>query len=218
MQNESKSGDNSVSSEESSKLIEFLCEINKLKHLDRKGWTIQDRAINKPETVAGHMYRMAVMAMLYTPDTTDTLVDRNRLVRLTLIHDMAECLVGDITPFDGISVDEKHKLENNAMNYLVSLLPAKSSEEFKDLFDEYERQETPEAKIVKEFDRFDVMLQAFQYEQLEYETKGRVIRFQEFFDNAVGKIVSKQLVQMWDQLNENRAQFWSKVQSNGEPK
>ncbi|CAG2116375.1 unnamed protein product [Medioppia subpectinata] len=161
---------------------------------------------------------MAVMAMLYTPDTTDTLVDRNRLVRLTLIHDMAECLVGDITPFDGISVDEKHKLENNAMNYLVSLLPAKSSEEFKDLFDEYERQETPEAKIVKEFDRFDVMLQAFQYEQLEYETKGRVIRFQEFFDNAVGKIVSKQLVQMWDQLNENRAQFWSKVQSNGEPK
>jgi putative hydrolase of HD superfamily len=96
----------------------------------------------------------------------------------------------------------------------VSLLPEKTSDEFKHLYEEYESQQTSEAKIIKEFDRFDVMLQAFQYEQREYETKGRVIRFQEFFDSAMGKITSKQLVRMWDQLNEQRAQFWSKVQSS----
>ncbi|CAG2174348.1 unnamed protein product [Oppiella nova] len=212
MQSESQNG--VKDGNESTKLLQFLCQIESLKHLDRKGWTIQDRDIDKPESVAGHMYRMAVMSMLYETDTPDVVIDRNRLVRLALIHDMAECLVGDITPFDGISVSKKHELELNAMTYLVSLLPEKTSDEFKHLYEEYESQQTSEAKIIKEFDRFDVMLQAFQYEQREYETKGRVIRFQEFFDSAIGKITSKQLVRMWDQLNEQRAQFWSKVQSS----
>ncbi|XP_054153504.1 5'-deoxynucleotidase HDDC2-like [Oppia nitens] len=197
---------------ESINLLQFLCEIEKLKHLDRKGF--KDRDVNKPETVAGHMYRMAVMAMLYQSDSPDEVIDRNRLLRMTIIHDMAECLVGDITPYDGIPVEEKHRREYEAMDYLVSLLPSKSSKEFKDLFDEYEKQESREAIIVKEFDRFDVMLQGYQYERSEYETKGRIIRFQEFFDNANGKIFTKQLLQMIDELNKTRDEFWSKVNAN----
>jgi putative hydrolase of HD superfamily len=74
----------------------------------------------------GHMYRMAVMSMLFnnSNDGNDgnsgqqLLIDSNKLVRMSLIHDMAECIVGDITPFDGISAQQKHKLEDNAMNYL----------------------------------------------------------------------------------------------------
>jgi putative hydrolase of HD superfamily len=69
---------------------------------------------------------MAVMSMLFnnSSHTNDgnsdqqLLIDSNKLVRMSLIHDMAECIVGDITPFDGISAQQKHKLEDNAMNYL----------------------------------------------------------------------------------------------------
>jgi 5'-deoxynucleotidase YfbR-like HD superfamily hydrolase len=30
-------------------------------------------------------------------------LDRDKCIRLAIVHDLAECLVGDITPFDGIS-------------------------------------------------------------------------------------------------------------------
>jgi len=207
---------------ESDQLIEFLCQTGKLKTLDRKGWTLSNRNISKPESVAGHMYRMAVMSMLFNNNshTNDgnsdqqLSIDSNKLVRMSLIHDMAECIVGDITPFDGISAQQKHKLEDNAMNYLVSLLPQKSSQEFKSLFDEYESQQTIESQIVKELDRFDVMLQAFQYEKSEFEAKGRQIKFQEFFDNAIGKIKSKQLIDLSEALHRQRTQFWLNIESD----
>ena len=63
---------------------------------------------------------MAVMAMVYTPNEGQT-VDSHKLLRMALIHDMAECIVGDITPFDGISSEKKHELEVNAMGYLGNL-------------------------------------------------------------------------------------------------
>jgi len=93
-------------------------------------------------------------------------------------------------------------------------LPEKSSKEFSSLFDEYESQSTIESQIVKEFDRFDVMLQAFQYEKSEFETKGRVVRFQEFFDNAAGKIKSKHVIQLCEALDSKRAQFWLQINQN----
>lgn len=39
--------------DESDKMIEFLCTIGKLKSLDRRGWVLKERNIEKPETVAG---------------------------------------------------------------------------------------------------------------------------------------------------------------------
>lgn len=36
-------------------------------------------------------------------------------MELALVHDLAECIVGDLTPYCGVSVDEKHKREKEAM-------------------------------------------------------------------------------------------------------
>jgi len=59
---------------------------------------------------------MAVMSIIF--NDSQLKVDNNKLIRMSLIHDMAECIVGDITPFDGIDAKQKHLLESNAMNYL----------------------------------------------------------------------------------------------------
>lgn len=53
------------------------------------------------------MYRMAVLAMLL-----DDSYDRAKCIRMTLVHDLGEAIIGDITPYCGISVTEKHRLEN----------------------------------------------------------------------------------------------------------
>ncbi|RUS15638.1 hypothetical protein BC938DRAFT_476867, partial [Jimgerdemannia flammicorona] len=46
------------------------------------------------------MYRMAVMAMV----AGDTSLDVGKCVQLAIVHDLAESIVGDITPHDNVSV------------------------------------------------------------------------------------------------------------------
>jgi putative hydrolases of HD superfamily len=51
--------------------------------------------------------RMAMLAFA----VRDTNVNRDRLIKICLVHDLAEAVVGDITPFDGVSKEDKRVLE-----------------------------------------------------------------------------------------------------------
>lgn len=62
----------------------FFNTIEKLKTTTRKGWV--NEGIENPESIADHMFRMATMTML----CTDQSLDRDRMVKLALVHDMAE--------------------------------------------------------------------------------------------------------------------------------
>lgn len=131
------------------RIIEFLCLVGRLKTLDRRGWTVLEveRRITKPESIAGHMYRMAIMALLMNEDgkeeeveeevgnnkngveqvngagsTKKTKLDINKMIQMALIHDMAECMVGDITPLDNIETDTKHKAEQDVISYLSKFI------------------------------------------------------------------------------------------------
>jgi putative hydrolases of HD superfamily len=55
--------------------LQFMRVIGQLKTLKRTGWVNND--VMLPESVADHMYRMAVIAMLLTDDR----LDKNRLVK-----------------------------------------------------------------------------------------------------------------------------------------
>lgn len=41
----------------------------------------------------------------------DSNVNRDRLMKVCMVHDLAEAVVGDITPYDGVSKEEKRALE-----------------------------------------------------------------------------------------------------------
>lgn len=64
-------------------------------------------AHEKTESIADHMYRMSIMAQLIE----DPFIDKNKCIKMALVHDMAEAITGDITPDDGISANEKTRLE-----------------------------------------------------------------------------------------------------------
>ncbi|KAK8756844.1 hypothetical protein V5799_000456 [Amblyomma americanum] len=101
---------------------------------------------------------------------------------MALVHDMGECIVGDITPTCGVSKEEKFRRESDAMDSLAKLVDKVSAEEFKSLWEEYEAQNSPESKVVKDLDMFDMILQAHEYE-VEMQDPGRL---QEFFDSTNG--------------------------------
>lgn len=79
------------------------------------------------------------------------------------------------------------------------------------MYTEYEKRETIESKIVKELDRFDVMLQAFQYERTEYERASRVVRFDEFFTIAFQHVHHAKLRPLVIRIIEERDKFFSQI-------
>jgi len=144
-------------------VFEFLAHVSKLKHLERTGWV--KSGIAKPETVASHMYRMAIMSGFCISDPT---IDTNRCMKISLIHDIGESIIGDLTPHCGVSEEDKRKLEEAAVDKISQLLPDKvKGDEVRQLFQEYENGTTPEGRLVKDLDKFDMVLQAYEYERTE---------------------------------------------------
>ncbi|XP_070273729.1 5'-deoxynucleotidase HDDC2 [Myotis yumanensis] len=175
-------------------LLQFLRLVGQLKRVPRTGWVY--RNVERPESVSDHMYRMAVMALV----TTDDHLNKDRCVRLALVHDMAECIVGDIAPADNIPKEEKHRREEEAMKRLTQLLSKDLGKELYELWEEYETQSSAEAKFVKQLDQCEMILQASEYEDLENKPG----RLQDFYDSTAGKFHHPEIVQLVSELEAER--------------
>lgn len=155
------------------------------------------------------MYRMAILAMT----VAGTQYDNNKLVKMAIVHDLAEAIVGDITPVDGVSNEDKYERESAAIKKIQTVLGTGTvvAQEVTELWyvasvlqmctcvgllisfltnsihalvprrAEYEEGKTDEAKLCKDFDKIEMILQAFEYES----SQGKEL--QEFFDSTAGK-------------------------------
>lgn len=178
------------------KLLKFMTLIGDLKRVKRAGWVL--RQVQEPESVADHMYRMAILSFLVDPASSG--LNKDRCIKISLVHDLAECIVGDLTPQDNIPKAEKQKQEMDAMKQICSLVPEEVGQELYELWEDYEFQRSEEAKFVKDLDKFEMILQAQEYETLS----GCPGHLQEFFDSTAGKFKTE-LVREWvKKLNAER--------------
>ncbi|KAK9134826.1 hypothetical protein Syun_014156 [Stephania yunnanensis] len=161
----------------SSSAIDFLTLCHRLKTTKRKGWI--NHGLKGAESIADHMYRMSLMALI-AGDIPG--VKRERCIKMAIVHDIAEAIVGDITPWDGVPKEEKSRREQAALSDMCKVLGAGCpAEEIQELWSEYENNSSLEANLVKDFDKVEMILQA-----LEYETEhGKVL--DEFFLSTAGK-------------------------------
>ncbi|KAK4263724.1 hypothetical protein QN277_029101 [Acacia crassicarpa] len=167
----------SVGSANSPSVIDFLTLCGRLKTTKRKGWV--NHGIRGAESIADHMYRMAIMALI-AADLPG--LNRERCIKIALVHDIAEAIVGDITPSDGVPKEEKSIREQAALNEMCEILGGgMRAEEIKELWEEYENNSSLEANLVKDFDKVEMILQALEYE-IEH---GKVL--DEFFISTAGK-------------------------------
>lgn len=152
---------------DSSSPVPYFHMLERLKTTKREGW--RRFGIARGESIADHMYRMAMISML-APPTLLARVDRDKCTRMCLVHDMAESLVGDITPVDGVPKPEKSRREAETMDYLTrTLLRGKDSstaaEEIRALWQEYEDSETLDSHFVHDIDKVELLLQMVEYER-----------------------------------------------------
>ncbi|MFC1474870.1 HD domain-containing protein [bacterium] len=140
------------------KYIELFRKAGELKKVARAGW--MRRGVELPESVADHSFRTAFIAMMLA-ERLD--LDVLKLVKMCLVHDLAESVTGDITPFDGVGPGEKRKLEEAAVTELMKDIPGGG--EVLELWREYEAGETPEAAAARRIDKIEMALQAREYQE-----------------------------------------------------
>ncbi|KAJ7663879.1 HD domain-containing protein [Mycena polygramma] len=175
--------------------LAFFHLIEKLKTQKRTGWV--DNKIPNPESISDHMYRMAVLAMC----SSDRTLDISKCVMMCLVHDLAEAHVGDIAPREGITSTEKQRREEEAMHNIVHdmLHDSPAAQQIEALWKEYEERTTPEARFVKDLDRFEMASQAFEYER-DHGTS-----LQPFFDSSLPNLHHPEVQEWGRDLSEERA-------------
>lgn len=76
------------------------------------------------------------------------------LLLVTYVHWLFAGLAGDITPYCGVSVEEKRAKEVAALDQIENVLgECTAMQQIRVLWEEYEAGATPEAKLVKDFDK-----------------------------------------------------------------
>ncbi|KYK54012.1 hypothetical protein DCS_05962 [Drechmeria coniospora] len=81
------------------------------------------------ESVSDHMYRMSMICM-FPPPSLATRLDMEKCIKMCLVHDMAELLVGDITPIHGVArimVELTGKSDRNMEWGIPGRIPAHAS-------------------------------------------------------------------------------------------
>ena len=155
------------------KLLEYS---EKLKHLPRTGW--MKEGIQTPETVASHSWQMALMALALS-NRVEIECNLDKVIKLCLCHDLAESIIGDIPPHDE-AYAQKITLEKKAIDKIAE---EGNFPEAILLFEEYEKNQTPEARLAQDLDKIDMYVQSLDYEK-KYPQKD----LSEFRRSAVSKI------------------------------
>ena len=144
-----------------------LIELQRLKRLDRTGWTLRGQA-NGTESVAAHSFGVATTAMLLGDEirSRGTVVDLEKLLRMALLHDWAETRIGDMpkTAVTYFGAEVRREAELAAFADVVAGTRSVGTDYCR-LHEEYELRTTIEAKIVKAADVIDLLVQALAMER-----------------------------------------------------
>ena len=151
------------------------------------------------------MYRMAMLVFALGPIDN---CDMGKVMKMCLVHDLAECRVGDITPDDNVPAHEKHRMEREAMTELTGMLRPAAGNVLMELYLEYEKHESVEAKLTKDLDIFDFVHQAFAYEKRAAAsgTPASSLRLEQFFRTA-DRIDNPLVKRLSDRLMADRVTF-----------
>ncbi|HEY0076560.1 MAG TPA: HD domain-containing protein [Abditibacteriaceae bacterium] len=138
--------------------IQFLVEIDRLKQIFRQSSLMDGSRL---ENDAEHSWHFAMMALILAEHAKET-IDLNRVLRMALIHDIVEIDAGDSFVYDDAAMATKTMRELVAAERIFNLLPDDQAREIRALWDEFEEQETPEARFAGAIDRLCGLLSNYQ--------------------------------------------------------
>lgn len=170
--------------------FEFMLELDKLKTVYRQSYLTD---FSRNENSAEHSWHLAI-AILTLKEELNINIDFFRAVKMALVHDICEIGAGDISVYD----PDRSKKEVEERAYLAELSksPIKFTAEIKELWEEYEAQQTKESRWVKVVDRLLPLM-------INLATDGKSWKKMEVSRDQVvniNKIIKEEAPQIYDWL------------------
>jgi putative hydrolase of HD superfamily len=130
--------------------LDFFLEIDRLKSVERQNHLADG---SRRENTAEHSWHLGMAVALMAPLAAEP-VDLARAITMALVHDIVEIDAGDTFAYDeGEAAASKDAREEAAADRLFGLLPPTMGTRLRGLWEEYERGDTPEARLVMAVDR-----------------------------------------------------------------
>ena len=177
-------------------IVEFFYEVGLLKRMQRTGWL--HLGFMEGDTVASHSFRVALISYYIARELTKEKVDINieKVLLMSLFHDVAETRIWDLNK---VSVNYVEAKEERAVNEQLS-----NFKEIISILKELNRGESIEAKIVKDADKLELIIQAREYEKFNDFAK-------EFYERNIDKLSLRISKKLANQILSTPQNWWSKL-------
>jgi len=131
------------------KSFEFIIELEKLKAITRK---VKPVGLDRYENSGEHSWQVALSALALS-DFSNEPINKERVMKMLLVHDIGEIDAGDVIFFDDSGKAEAKEDELNSVKRIFGMLPEDTEREFFELWDEFENGDSAEAKFARAIDR-----------------------------------------------------------------
>lgn len=147
------------------KALRFYLLATSLKYKIRSGWDEKHWNVSKEriESVAEHVYGTCILAISLDSEFNFG-IDLNKVLKMLVLHEIGEVIIGDITPFDNISPEKKMEIEHTAIIKVVGNLFKK--EEIISLLFEFDEKVTKESIFAFHCDKLEADLQSKIYQDM----------------------------------------------------
>lgn len=152
-------------------IFEYLEHVNVLKRLPRTGWLLN--GVVPCESVADHSFAVAVLAIGlaetvnedWAAEGLDRPLDVGQIVTTAVVHDLAEGLLTDLPKrsTELLGREVKHTAEARAMASILG--DVANGDKYVRLWEDYNSAATPEARLVRDADKLEMVHQALVYER-----------------------------------------------------
>lgn len=169
------------------KQLEFLLTLDKLKNVYRQTYILCDdlpqgsaafeenfkerKPLPRRENDAEHSFSLAIAAAVLAEYSNEP-VDITKVMKMVLVHDAVEIYAGDTYCYDDEGAKTKEAREKAAAEKVFGILPEEQAEEYRALWDEFEANDTAEAKFSNAMDRIQPLLLNFSREGISWKEHG----------------------------------------------
>lgn len=108
--------------------LKFYYLATSLKEKIRSGWIKWNVSKDRLESIAEHIYGTGVLAISIDSEF-NTRVDLNKVLRMLVLHELEEVIIGDITSYDNVTAEEKLILGRKAVSEVLEGLIKKKEYE-----------------------------------------------------------------------------------------
>lgn len=148
--------------------MRFYLLATQLKYKIRSAWNETHWNVSKEriESIAEHVYGTCILALSIDSEF-ETHLNIDKVIRMLVLHELGEVIIGDITPFDNVTPKEKMEKEHAAIKEVLGDLIKK--EEYFALLLEFDEKKTKEAIFAYHCDKLEADIQAKIYQDMGYQ-------------------------------------------------